>query len=62
MTSELGYECCSYSSPVSDRLQVTVSLLQWASKAGLLLSQARFEDVYGLDDEVCLITDIWISR
>lgn len=26
--------------------------IKWASKAGLVASQAVFEDVYGLDDEV----------
>jgi hypothetical protein len=28
--------------------------MKWAIKAGLVISQAQFQDVYGLDDEVRL--------
>jgi len=31
------------------------TLIQWATDAGLVESQAHFEDIYGLDPEVCLV-------
>jgi hypothetical protein len=36
------------------------SLVQWATAAGLVASQAQFEDIYGLDPEVRLLDPLML--
>lgn len=38
------------------------TLVQWAESAGLVASQAHFEDIYGLDPEVCLIDVLMVKN
>ena len=49
----LGPQFCAFLR--RDGFQFTRKLIlrQWANAAGLVASEAQFEDIYGLDTEVC---------
>jgi hypothetical protein len=50
-----GAEFCEFKSSLPASLYPSIhkrTFLEWAEQAGLVPSQAQFEDVFGLDDEV----------